>query len=268
MGTDRLDRWTKILMVLTILAVAVFAFVQSYTHLYVLGWTHHQTGTANRMFPLSVDWVMFAAGLAMLHLGRKGIRHPLPRSALALGATATLVANIASGIIWGWESALIAAWAPVGLFIVVELGMLLVRTAHAKPPVPAYVRQLPDFGKPHKATPEEMAYWTGVNEEMKAGHPEPVIHRFDGELTPRQLAEIREKLGEAAHETGLVASGDNHSGDGRRDPDSAHAVGAAPAPVEAVTASPEEALSGWGQLGGQEPAKPGLEGIGLANGRK
>lgn len=133
MDTDRLDRWTKTLMVLTILAVAIFAFIQSYTHLYTLGWTHHQYGTANRMFPLSVDWVMFAAGLAMLHLGRKGIRHPLPRASLALGATATLVANIASGIIWGWESALIASWAPVALFTVVELGMLLVRTAHAKP---------------------------------------------------------------------------------------------------------------------------------------
>ena len=135
MKPDRLDQWTKALMVLTVLAVAVFAFTQSYTHVYVLGQTHHQNGAGLRMLPLSVDWLMFAAGLAMLHLGRKGISHPLPRAALTLGATATLVANIASGVIWGWESALISAWAPVALFTAVELGMLLVRTAHVKPQV-------------------------------------------------------------------------------------------------------------------------------------
>lgn len=148
---DRLDRWIPWLMVAMVLAVATFAFVQSYTHVFYLGQTHHQTGASLRMLPLSVDWLMFAAGLAMLHLGRKGIRHPLPRAALALGATATLVANVAAGIIWGWEAALISAWAPVVLFVVVELGMLLVRTAKAKPkadgptgtvPIPVY----PDTG--------------------------------------------------------------------------------------------------------------------------
>jgi hypothetical protein len=68
-----------------------------------------------------------------LHLGRKGIRHPLPRATLLLGATATLIANIAFGIVFGWETAVISSWAPVALFVVVELGMLLVRTARAKP---------------------------------------------------------------------------------------------------------------------------------------
>jgi hypothetical protein len=132
---DRLDRWIPRLMVATILAVAAFAFVQSYTHVFFLGQTHHQTGASLRMLPLSVDWVMFAAGLAMLHLGRKGIRHPLPRATLLLGATATLIANIAFGIVFGWETAVISSWAPVALFVVVELGMLLVRTARAKPEV-------------------------------------------------------------------------------------------------------------------------------------
>src|SRR5579859_7699718 len=129
LSLDRLIPWGMALMVI---AVAVFAFTQSYTHIYLLGQTHHQTGASLRMLPLSVDWLMFAAGLVMLHLGRKGIRHPLPRGSLALGAIATLVANVASGIIWGWETALIQAWAPVVLFVVVELGMILVRTARAK----------------------------------------------------------------------------------------------------------------------------------------
>lgn len=127
--TDRLDRWIPRLMVVTILAVAVFAFVQSYTHVYYLGQTHHETGASLRMLPLSVDWLMFAAGLTRLHVKRKGIRHWFPPSALALGAIATLIANVAFGIVFGWESAAIAAWAPVVLFVTVELGMLLVRTA-------------------------------------------------------------------------------------------------------------------------------------------
>src|SRR5579859_6641964 len=130
LSLDRLIPWGMALMVI---AVAVFAFTQSYTHIYLLGQTHHQTGASLRMLPLSVDWLMFAAGLVMLHMGRKGVRNPLPRASLALGAIATLVANVASGIIWGWETALIQAWAPVVLFVVVELGMILVRTARAKP---------------------------------------------------------------------------------------------------------------------------------------
>lgn len=132
-GSSRLDRLIPWAMVLLVTAVAVFAFVQSYTHIYSLGQMHHQTGASLRMLPLSVDWLMLAAGLVMLHLGRKEIRHPLPRTALITGAIATLTANIADGIIWGWESAMISAWAPVVLFIVVELGMLVVRTAKAKP---------------------------------------------------------------------------------------------------------------------------------------
>lgn len=147
METDRLDRWIPRLMVLTIMAVAVFAFVQSYSHVFYLGLTHHQTGASLRMLPLSVDWVMFAAGLAMLHLGRKGIRHPLPRATLVLGASATLIANVAFGIVFGWETALISAWAPVALFVVVELGMLLVRTAKAKPEAKPELK-FPKFDKP------------------------------------------------------------------------------------------------------------------------
>ena len=61
--TDRLIRWGMVAMVT---AVAVFAFVQSYTHVFYLGQTHHQSGASLRMLPLSVDWLMFAAGTAAM----------------------------------------------------------------------------------------------------------------------------------------------------------------------------------------------------------
>ncbi len=212
---DRLDRWIPRAMVLAVLAVAVFAFVQSYTHMYLLAQAHHNSGASLRMMPLSVDWVMFAAGLVMLHLGRKGIRHPLPRAALILGATVTLTANIASGIAWGWESATIAAWAPVALFVVVELGMLLVRTAKAKSAQP------------------EIIPWTGPV-------PPGMVEKIEQQLTQLRTPQPAPEPGP---ETVTM-----------------------PAVPEAVTGSPGDTLQGWGQLGRQEPAKPGLNGIGLRNG--
>jgi hypothetical protein len=216
LSLDRLIPWGMALMVI---AVAVFAFTQSYTHIYLLGQTHHQTGASLRMLPLSVDWLMFAAGLVMLHLGRKGVRNPLPRASLALGAIATLVANVASGIIWGWETALIQAWAPVVLFVVVELGMILVRTARAKP-----------------ETKEGMSVYLGQNNSSRIpGTKEAPAGAYEG---PRVQA------------LPMVDSPSSK------------------ADIEAVTSGPQEPLAGWGQLGGQQPPKSGLEGIGLSNGRK
>jgi hypothetical protein len=243
--TDRLDRWIPRLMVLTIMAVAVFAFVQSYTHVYSLGQTHHQTGASLRMLPLSVDWVMFAAGLAMLHLGRKGIRHPLPRATLILGATATLIANIAFGIVFGWETAVISSWAPVALFVVVELGMLLVRTAKAKPA---------------RDDAQEIR-----GELAKIGVKPDEIIQFDKPLTPREVAEIKQQLTELRTP--------------QASPDPEPETMAIPV-VPEVTGGPQENLAGWGQLGqpeepagqpgrlGRQEPSGGLTGIGLANGRK
>jgi hypothetical protein len=176
--TDRLDRWIPRLMVVTILAVAVFAFVQSYTHVYYLGQTHHETGASLRMLPLSVDWLMFAAGLTRLHVKRKGIRHWFPPSALALGAIATLIANVAFGVVFGWESAAIAAWAPVVLFVTVELGMLLVRTAKAKAPEPTYVAQVAE----RQAELDRFMEFTKLTQPQPAPDPSPETATF-----PRQV---------------------------------------------------------------------------------
>lgn len=143
--TDRLDRWIPRLMVLVILGIAVFAFTQSYTHIFDLGQSHHQSGASLRMLPLSVDLLMVGAGLVMLHLKRQATEHPLPRLTLWGAATVTLLANVASGIIWGWESAVISAWAPVALFVAVELGMLVVRTAKAKVAKPELSLSQRDF---------------------------------------------------------------------------------------------------------------------------
>jgi hypothetical protein len=204
MKPDRLDRWIRRLMTLTVLAVATFAFTESYSHIYGLGKAHHETGVALRMLPLSVDWLILAAGLVLLHESRRGItlgRLSVPRNSLLLGIAATLAANVAFGLAYGWEAALISAWAPVVLVLTVEMGMHLVRSAHAKP-----------------ETERLRGYWP---------------------LPPDLADEENDQITKAAR----LAR-------------------------EAVTDSPGDPIQGWGQLGGQQAARPGLDGIGLANGRK
>lgn len=232
-----LDWWIPRLMVLAVLAVATFAFVQSYTHVFYLGETHHQSGASLRMLPLSVDWLMFAAGLTRLHLLRKEVRHWMPVAGLALGAIATLIANIAAGIIWGWQTAAVNAWAPLVLFVTVELAMLLVRTAKAK------------------AKPEE-------------AKPDLRIIPFEGELTQEQAAEIKRELeARGFNGNGYQPETRLRQPQGTRDPSPETAT------MPKAVDSPQPALEGWGQLAGQEPAgqpemlerRPGLTGIGLRN---
>jgi hypothetical protein len=53
-------------------AVAAFAAVVSYSHIYGLGRAHGQDGTAARLLPLSVDGLILAALLVLLHEARNG----------------------------------------------------------------------------------------------------------------------------------------------------------------------------------------------------
>jgi hypothetical protein len=133
MKPDRLDRAIRWLMVLMVLAVATFAGIESYTHIFTLAMKHHETGAALRMYPLSVDWFMIGAGLLLLHESRRSRSPAMGRMCLALGVGVTLFANLAYGFAYGWLAAVIAAWAPVALFLTVEMGMYLVRSASAKP---------------------------------------------------------------------------------------------------------------------------------------
>jgi hypothetical protein len=83
-------------------AVAAFAAVVSYSHIYGLGRAHGQDGTAARLLPLSVDGLILAASLVLLHEARNGRDAPrLARLMLWLGIGATIGANIAFGAGYG-----------------------------------------------------------------------------------------------------------------------------------------------------------------------
>ena len=64
------DRVIRFATAAVVCAVAAFAAVVSYSHIYGLGRAHGQDGTAARLLPLSVDGLILAASLVLLHEAR------------------------------------------------------------------------------------------------------------------------------------------------------------------------------------------------------
>ena len=127
MSGDRVIRFTTAAVVC---AVAAVAAVVSYSHIYGLGRAHGQDGTAARLLPLSVDGLILAASLVLLHEARNDRDAPrLARFMLWLGIAATIGANIAYGAGYGLLRALISAWPAVAFIGSVEIAMQQVRRA-------------------------------------------------------------------------------------------------------------------------------------------
>lgn len=96
------DRIIRFVTAAVVCAVAAFAAVVSYSHIYGLGRAHGQDGTAARLLPLSVDGLILAASLVLLHEARNDRDAPrLARFMLWLGIAATIGANIAYGAGYG-----------------------------------------------------------------------------------------------------------------------------------------------------------------------
>jgi hypothetical protein len=152
------DKLIRAAMTAVVVAVAGFAAVVSYSHIYGLGRAHGQDGAAARLLPLSVDGLIVAASLVLLHEARNGRAAPgLARVMLWLGIAATVGANVAFGARFGVLGAVISAWPAVAFIGAVEMAMQLVRRARAPwalvpaaapasalavvPPVPGDVRE-------------------------------------------------------------------------------------------------------------------------------
>jgi FtsH-binding integral membrane protein len=124
------DRVNRFATATVVCAVAAFAAVVSYSHIYGLGRAHGQDGTAARLLPLSVDGLILAASLVLLHEARNDRDAPrLARFMLWLGIGATIGANIAFGAGYGLLGALISAWPAVAFIGAVEIAMQQVRRA-------------------------------------------------------------------------------------------------------------------------------------------
>lgn len=142
------DRVIRFATAAVVCAVAAFAAVVSYSHIYGLGRAHGQDGTAARLLPLSVDGLILAASLVLLHEARNSRDAPrLARLMLWLGIGATVGTNIAFGAGYGLLGALISAWPAVAFIGSVEIAMQQVRRTRAPhaaaivPTVPRDVEQ-------------------------------------------------------------------------------------------------------------------------------
>ncbi len=126
---SRLDGDTaiRLMTAFVVLAVAAFAAVVSYSHIFDLGVHHGQSGTAARLLPLSVDGLIAAASLAMLHAARNKLPVPmLARAMLALGVAATVAANVAYGLPFGVVGSLVSAWPAIAFVGSVEMAIRFV----------------------------------------------------------------------------------------------------------------------------------------------
>ncbi len=128
------DRVIRSATAAVVCAVAAFAAVVSYSHIYGLGRAHGQDGMAARLLPLSVDGLILASSLVLLHEARNGRDAPrLARFMLWLGVAATIGANIAFGAGYGLLGALISAWPAVAFIGAVEIAMQQVRRSRVPP---------------------------------------------------------------------------------------------------------------------------------------
>jgi len=118
MGIDQLIKWAT---GLTVTAVATFAAIISYTHLYEL--SHHQA-----LLPLCVDGMMVAASLVLLAASRAKLSAlPLARVALWAGILATVAGNLAYGLPEGWLAGFVSMWPAVCFVLTVETVMQLAK---------------------------------------------------------------------------------------------------------------------------------------------
>ena len=85
-GSERAIRWST---AAAVLGVAVVAAVVSYRHGYEVVRTHGESASTARLVPLTVDGLIYASSMVMLHSARSGVPVPgLARWLLGLGITA------------------------------------------------------------------------------------------------------------------------------------------------------------------------------------
>lgn len=109
--------------------VAVIAAIVSYRHAYAVVTQYGESGATAIMIPLTIDGLVYAASMVILHSARVGIKAPpLAWALLWLGILATLAANVAHGWQYGIFGSIVAAWPAVALVGCYEMLMWLVRT--------------------------------------------------------------------------------------------------------------------------------------------
>lgn len=133
------DKGIRAARAAVVVAVAGFAAVQSYSHIYWLGHDHGQDRLDSALLPLSVDGLILAASLELLHAARGGrSAGRLAYFALWLGIGATIGANAA----YGWPNGPLgiasSTWPALSFVLAVHVAMGAIKrvVAARTPPVP------------------------------------------------------------------------------------------------------------------------------------
>ena len=159
-GAERAIRWST---VAAVAGVAIVAGWVSYLHAYEVVAAHGESGTVARIYPGTVDGLIYAASMVLLDSARRRVRAPaLARWLLACGIAATLAANILAGAAYGLLGAVVAAWPALALVGSYELLMLIVRAGAASAPAAAV---------PAVAADAESAARAALTASIAAGSP-------------------------------------------------------------------------------------------------
>jgi Protein of unknown function (DUF2637) len=128
--TSGIDRAIRLSTAAAVLAVAGISAYVSYWHAYAVVRAHGESGITARMEPATIDGLVYASSMVVLHAARHRVPvPPLARWLLGLGIAATLTANMAQGWSHGLVGAVVAAWPAVSLVGSYELLVWLIRTS-------------------------------------------------------------------------------------------------------------------------------------------
>jgi hypothetical protein len=124
------DRAIRLSTAGAVLAVAGIAAYVSYWHAYAVVRAYGESGITARLEPATIDGLVYASSMVILHAARHRIPAPtLARWLLGLGIAATLTANMAQGWSHGPIGAVVAAWPAASLAGSYELLVWLIATS-------------------------------------------------------------------------------------------------------------------------------------------
>lgn len=129
-GAERAIRWSTIAAVALVAGVAGWV---SYEHALEVVRAHGEAGAVARVYPATVDGLIYSASMVLLDSARRGVPAPrLARWLLAAGIGATLAANVTAGLRSGLVGAGVGAWPALALVGSYELLMLIIRSGTAR----------------------------------------------------------------------------------------------------------------------------------------
>ncbi len=174
-GTDRAIRWSTIAAVSVVAGIAGWV---SYIHAYDVIRAHGEAGLVGRVYPGTVDGLIYCASMVLLDSARRGIAAPvIARWLLAAGIGATLLANVLAGLSWGPLGAVVAAWPALALVGSYELLMLIIRGSVRDVPVPVPGEPAVTNGVPGYVHEAQRVF----AEEVAAGDV-PTVRRIRSEM--------------------------------------------------------------------------------------